>query len=194
VLKQTESSYRKRASQATTRLSEIEERQKDTGQANDRRRMALVVGVGRQQSYDFYQLLLRRLRIFSSIMVVVLAGILALMLWNLYTAISADRIDELGGSSFVRIVLISYGLPLLASTFSALLLRWRPPATTLGLRAVELFILGAVAAVMLWGMAYPQEWYEDLPISRFSNNGHSWVFTSSSPRYAGLRCSLDMVR
>ena len=71
-------------SHATTRLSEIEDTtETHGGQTHDRRRMALVVGVGRQQSYDFYQLLLRQLRTFSSIMAVVLAGVMALMLWNL---------------------------------------------------------------------------------------------------------------
>jgi len=147
-------------SHATTRLSEIEDTtETHGGQTHDRRRMALVVGVGRQQSYDFYQLLLRQLRTFSSIMAVVLAGVMALMLWNLYTAMSADRINELGGSSFVRFVLISIGFPLVVSAFSALLVRWRPPATTVGLRVIELFIVGAFATVMLWGMAYPEEWY-----------------------------------
>jgi eukaryotic-like serine/threonine-protein kinase len=159
---QTESwhAYNKYASHATTRLLEIDETtEKHAGKTHERKRMALVVGVGRQQSYDFYQLLLRRLRIFSSIMAVVLASVMVLMLWNLYTAISADRIDELGGSFFVRFVLISIGLPLFVSAFSALLLRWRPPVTTVGLRTIELFIIGAVASVMLWGMGYPEEWY-----------------------------------
>jgi tRNA A-37 threonylcarbamoyl transferase component Bud32 len=162
VPEQTESrrGYDERASSATTRLIEVEETTDTHGrQTHDRRRMALVVGVGRQQSYDFYQLLLRRLRIFSSIMAVALAGVMALMLWNLYTAMSADRIDELGGASFVRFALISIGLPLCVSACSALVVHWRPPATTFGLRAIELCIIGAVAAVMLWGMAYPKEWY-----------------------------------
>jgi serine/threonine-protein kinase len=142
----------------TTRLVEIQEATGTrTGPASERRRLALVVGAGK--SYDFYQLLLRRLQIFSSMLAAVLAGVMALMLWNLYTAVSAGRLGELGGSSFVRFVLISIGLPLVVSTLSALLLRWRPPKTTLRLRAIELLIVGAVAAVMLWGMAYPAEWY-----------------------------------
>jgi eukaryotic-like serine/threonine-protein kinase len=143
---------------ATTRLVMIGETEEPAGQEPDRRRMALVVGAGKQQSYDFYQLLLRRLRIFSSILAAVLTGVMALMLWNLYTAVSAGRLDELGGG-FVRFVLISIGLPLVVSAVSALLLRWRPPGTVAGLRAIELSILGAVAAVMLWGMGFPEQWY-----------------------------------
>ena len=92
-------------------------------------------------------------------MAVVLAGVMALMLWNLYTAISAGRIDELGGLSFVRTGLVSAGFPLAVSTFFAWLVRRRPPATIVGLRLIELLITGSVAVVMLWGMAYPAEWY-----------------------------------
>jgi hypothetical protein len=84
----------------TTRLVEIEETAATrAGAASERRRLALVVGAGK--SYDFYHLLLRRLQIFSSMLAAVLAGVMALMLWNLYTAVSAGRLDELGGSSFV---------------------------------------------------------------------------------------------
>jgi serine/threonine-protein kinase len=121
--------------------------------------MALVVGVGKRQSYDFHQLLLRRLRIFSSIMAVVLAGVMALMLWNLYAAASAERIDELGGAPFIRFVLTSIGLPLIVSSCSALWLLYHPPSTTAGLRTIELLIVAAVACVLLLGMAYPEQWY-----------------------------------
>ncbi len=132
----------------------------DTSRApSEARRVAVIAGFDRQQSYDFYQLLSRRLRIFSAIMAVVLAGVMALMLWNLYTAVSSGRIDELGGVNFVRFGLFSVGLPLFVATLSAMLMRWRPPATTRGLRVIELLIVGAVAGVMLWGMAYPEEWY-----------------------------------
>jgi eukaryotic-like serine/threonine-protein kinase len=146
-------------SNSTTRLLEVDTTATIGGQSHDRKRMALVVGVGRQQSYDFYQLLLQRLRLFSAIMAAVLAGVMALMLWNLYSSISGGRLDELGGSSFVRFVLISIGLPLLVSAGSAAVVRWRPPATIAGLRIIELSIIGAVAAVMLWGMGYPEDWY-----------------------------------
>ena len=48
-------------------------RENRAGPAPERRAVALVVGSGRQQSHDFYQLLLRRLQLFSSVMAVVLA-------------------------------------------------------------------------------------------------------------------------
>jgi hypothetical protein len=80
---------------ATTGLVVIgETTEEHAGQEADRRRMALVVGAGKQQSYDFYQLLLRRLRIFSSIMAAVLTGVMALMLWNLYRFRDARSLEQ----------------------------------------------------------------------------------------------------
>jgi serine/threonine-protein kinase len=146
-------------SNSTTRLADVATTETVGEQSDDRRRMALVVAGGRPQSYDFHQLLLVRLRLFSSIMAIVLAGVMSLTLWNLYTAAWGNRLDELGGASFVRFALITSGLPLFVSACSALLLRWRPPTTIAGLRTIELFIIGSVAAVMLWGMSYPEEWY-----------------------------------
>ena len=146
-------------SNSATRLVDVAPTETVGGVSDDRKRMALVVGGGRPQSHDFYQLLLVRLRLFSSIMTIVLAGVMALTLWNLYTSIAGGRLDELGGGSFVRFALISSGLPLLVSACSAVVVRWQPPSTTAGLRIIELSIVGSIAAVMLWGMSNPEEWY-----------------------------------
>jgi eukaryotic-like serine/threonine-protein kinase len=124
----------------------------------DRIRVALVAGPGLQQPSEFYGFLLRRLRIFSLMMAGGLAVLIGLLLWDLVGAIQAGVIEELGGYSFVRFVLINLGIPLAVSALSALLLWWRPPASLGGLRAIELLITGTVAAVILWDMAYA-EWY-----------------------------------
>jgi hypothetical protein len=124
----------------------------------DRPRVALVAGPGMQQPSEFYGLLLRRLRIFTSLMAGGLAVLVGLLVWNLLGAIRAGVLEELGGYPFVRFSLLSLGFPLVVSALSALLLWLRPPASLGGLRAIELLITGTVAAVILWGMTQA-EWY-----------------------------------
>jgi serine/threonine-protein kinase len=106
----------------------------------------------------FHELLLRRLRICSVILTATPAALLGRYLWDLSNATSSGIVRELGGFAFVRFELISHGVAIAVSTFFALLLWWKPPTSTRGLRAIELLLIGSVAAVILWGMAYP-EWY-----------------------------------
>ena len=110
------------------------------------------------ESKEFHELLRRRLRICSVILTGTSAALLGRFLWDLSTARSSGTVPELGGFAFVRFALISHGLAVAVSTFFALLLWRKPPASMRGLRAIELFLFGSVAAVLLWTMAYP-EWY-----------------------------------
>jgi hypothetical protein len=55
---------------------EIDDTSETQTVTRERPRIALVVGVGRQQLYDFYALLRRRLQLFSSILAAVLAGVI----------------------------------------------------------------------------------------------------------------------
>jgi hypothetical protein len=125
----------------------------------------LVYPSGSAGTDGFHELLLRRLRICSVILTATPVALLGRYLWELSNATSSGTVRELGGFAFVRFELISRGLAIAVSTFLALLLWFKPPTSTRGLRTIELLLFGSVAAVLLWTMAYP-EWYSLLEQTR----------------------------
>jgi serine/threonine-protein kinase len=115
-------------------------------------------GGSAQRQQQYHRLLLYRLRIYCSLMGAAVAALTAWLLWNMYSAVRADVVEELGGASFFRSALLSLVIPLAVCTASALLLRWRPPATFATLRRMELLVTATLAGSILWGMIEP-EWY-----------------------------------
>jgi serine/threonine-protein kinase len=131
----------------------------ETGTTESRQdRMRIVDPTRRDQSNGLYELLLRRLRICGWILTAALTALAAQYFWDLLRASRAGMVEELGGAAFVRFALISHGLPLAVSVCTAVWLHRSPPASVRSLRALELLLIGTVAAMILWGMAYP-EWY-----------------------------------
>jgi serine/threonine-protein kinase len=119
-------------------------------------RVAFGAGSPTADSSDLYAVLLRRLRIFSSLLSGGLSALVGLSLWNLLTAMRSGVV-ELGSASYTQFVVIGLGVPLAVSAASALVLWLRPPLSLTGLRVIELLVTATVAACLLWGMVW---WYE----------------------------------
>jgi serine/threonine-protein kinase len=125
------------------------------GTPKERIRVALVAGRGGESSGELHALLLRRLRIFTTLVAGFSAFLFGLAVWVILGVIRARIFEEVGGQSMALFTLSDIGVPLVVSAVSAIVLWLRPPASLRALRAVELLVTGTIAAMLLLAMVHP---------------------------------------
>lgn len=118
-------------------------------------RMALIGGHERSGYGDLYGLLLRRLRIFSSILAAALSILLCLSLWAYWRQIGRAAVEGQANGLDWLAELSILGLPLISSAVSAAFLFRRPPSSLGGLRRIELLVVGPLAATILASCFHP---------------------------------------